>query len=326
VLVGPLAAPERPAVRAFLRRIAAPLLAESASGLRADPELAHLELFGGERAIHRALSAAPDLCDGILRVGGVPVTRLWRDLEDKLARLPVLSLSASPFSGLSRGGLVHTPLDSGLAEVGRPSGWRDDLAPFRAADRALRARTESLLDAEPKSEPGMIRRLSRLVPIDSPLYLGNSLPIREWDLAAMTENRLADTGVNRGANGIDGQLSTFFGFCPPGIESWAVLGDLTALYDLGAPWVLDQLADRRWVLAIVNNGGGAIFSRMFRQIEFQNRHRTRFDAWAAMWDLRHETWESVPDRWRPQAPTIVELLPDPTSTDRFWAGYEALWK
>src|SRR5205814_220721 len=98
-----------------------------------------------------------------------------------------------------------------------------------------------ILDDEPQSELSMTRELSRTIPANSRVYLGNSLPIREWDLAATRERRGFIIEANRGANGIDGQLSTFFGQCHPSRANVCVIGDLTAIYDSNAPWLVRQL-------------------------------------------------------------------------------------
>ena len=75
------------------------------------------------------------------------------------------------------------------------------------------------------------------------VFLGNSLPIREWDLAATAVPRGLSVAASRGLNGIDGQLSTFLGYAERQAPNWALLGDLTALYDLeAAPWIISQLA------------------------------------------------------------------------------------
>ena len=98
-----------------------------------------------------------------------------------------------------------------------------------------------ILDQEPESELAMFRDLSHRIPPNARIYLGNSLPIREWDLAATREARGFAIEANRGANGIDGQLSTFFGWSSPGADNWCVIGDLTAIYDCNAPWVVPQV-------------------------------------------------------------------------------------
>ena len=96
------------------------------------------------------------------------------------------------------------------------------------------------------------------------VFLGNSLPIREWNLFAQWTRPVPAVRANRGANGIDGQISTWLGWTADVSETWALIGDLTALYDLAAPFVLDQINTEGRVLAVINNSGGKIFERLPR--------------------------------------------------------------
>ena len=91
------------------------------------------------------------------------------------------------------------------------------------------------------------------------MYLGNSMPIREWDRSATYEDRGYEIQASRGLNGIDGQISTFLGLAQTGRSNWAILGDLTTLYDLAAPWFLSQMETRDITLVVMNNRGGRVF-------------------------------------------------------------------
>jgi 2-succinyl-5-enolpyruvyl-6-hydroxy-3-cyclohexene-1-carboxylate synthase len=300
VIVGGLAARHRERVREFLLSLKAPVYAEALSGLRDDPSLPHIT--AGERMIARG-----DF-DSVIRIGNVPTLRFWRDLDS--STLPVMHYSDLPFAGMTRGH-VH-PL-SALPSL--RSERNDD---FFARDRALAARFHEILDDEPQSELAMLRALSRELPDRARIYLGNSLPIREWDLVAAREPRGFEYEANRGANGIDGQLSTFFGWCAPDRDNIAVVGDLTTIYDLGAPWIVRQLGeDVRFRIVVMNNGGGRIFGRVaslkavdreMRERIIENVHDVRFDAWAAMWNI-----------------DVTELRPDADASARVWARYDALW-
>ena len=318
VVVGPLDAADRSGVRKFLTRLSAPVYAEAASGLREDAALGDLRLATGE-GVFRGVTP-----DAVLRVGGVPALRLWRDLETTRRDVAVVSVSHTPFPGLPHRPLVHAapgPLLGDLDLRAADPAWRGQLL---ARDHARVGPLTAIYAAETRAEPALIRAVSTHVPDGSLVYLGNSLPIREWDLAAVREPRAWHVGVNRGANGIDGQLSTFFGMCVGGREHWALLGDLTAMYDLSAPWILEQIPSGPIRLVVVNNGGGRIFRRLSPHPELQNAHRRTFDRWAAMWDLPHVRWESVPSR--PDLPDrcVIELVPDPGATGRFWNAYDAL--
>jgi 2-succinyl-5-enolpyruvyl-6-hydroxy-3-cyclohexene-1-carboxylate synthase len=319
VLLGPLDAGDHPGVRAFLARLGAPVYAEAASGLREDPALAHLRIASGERALRSAGF------DAVLRIGGVPTLRLWRDLESRLRDVPVCSVHRTPFPGLTRGThLVAEPgtlLDAVTPEPCTDAAWRDALL---AHDHARLRALDALWTAHPRAEPAMVQALSALIPPASLVYLGNSLPIREWDLAAVRAGGPWAVGVNRGANGIDGQLSTFFGMCAPGREHWAIVGDLTALYDLGAPWVLPRLATGPIRIVVVNNGGGQIFRRLFPWPELRNEHTVTFERWAAMWSLAYRRWDEVPGHAALPDRVVIELTPDAAATDAFWQAYDGL--
>lgn len=301
VIVGGLAPKHRERVRDFALRLGAPVYAEALSGLREDSSLPLIT--AGERMIARGRF------ESVIRIGNVPTLRFWRDLET--LALPVAHFSELPFTGLTRGEMQS------IDELPELEGSRDEA--FLEEDRAFAKKIAEILDDEPQSELAMLRALSRELPQNARVYLGNSLPIREWDLVASREPRNIEYEGNRGANGIDGQLSTFFGWCDPSRDNVCVVGDLTAIYDLGAPWIVPQLGHDRFRIVVVNNGGGRIFSRVasLRNVDaatrakvIENVHDVRFEQWAAMWGIR--------DR-------VTELLPDDAVSKRVWARYDALW-
>lgn len=293
ILLGGLNERDRDRVRDFATKLNAPIYAEPLSGLREDPALAHLLITAGERMIGRG-----DF-DGVIRIGNVPTARFWRDLDESRRDLPLISFSALPFTGCSRGEL-H-PIEALPVDVTPRK--RDE--EFFAADREQAAAIGRILDAEPQSELALLRELSRTIPENSRVYLGNSLPIREWDLAATRDRRGFTIEANRGANGIDGQLSTFFGQCEPSRMNVCVLGDLTAIYDSNAPWIVPQLDPNiDFRIVIINNGGGRIFSRVasLRKLDeatreriIENVHDLRFEHWAAMWGMGYSVIANTSD-------------------------------
>jgi 2-succinyl-5-enolpyruvyl-6-hydroxy-3-cyclohexene-1-carboxylate synthase len=299
VIVGGLREAQRERVREFVRNLSAPVYAEALSGLREDASLPLIT--AGERMIGRARF------DLVIRIGSVPTLRYWRDLD--AATIPVVHFTDLPFAGMARGA-IH-PIEA-LPDL---HGERDE--GFFSRDRGQAAAFHRLLDDEPDSELAMLRTLSHDLAPGTQVYLGNSLPIREWDLAATRETKAFAYEGNRGANGIDGQLSAFLGWCSPERDNVCVLGDLTALYDLNAPWIVPQLGHTRFRIVIVNNGGGRIFSRVtslrgldsnVRERIIENAHELRFEHWAKMWDI-----------------DVTELRPDTEASRRVWERYDALW-
>lgn len=314
IVIGGLAAPDLDRARTFARSLGRPVFAEPLSGLREDADLVSLLVSSGERAL-RELQF-----DGVIRIGEVPVFRFWRDLEERCADVPVVHFTDG-FSGLTRG--EQHPLRA-LPRAPRPRKAADE---FMRVDRELAAKVATLIESEPDSEVAMLRRVSLQMPKGSRVYLGNSLPIREWDLAATRTARGLSFQANRGANGIDGQISTFFGQCDPQAHNVCIVGDLTALYDSNAGWIIRQMDPAtRFTIYIVNNGGGQIFSRVsslqaierdVRKHIVENAHDFDFAHWAAMWRLPYGDTSS------PRG--VIELRPDAEATGRFWQRYDALW-
>jgi len=318
VIVGPLKSGEQENVEGFVKTLGAPELLEAASGLRGSPELSALELVGGNNAVAKLLREGA--FDGVVRIGGVPSARCWRDLDEKLKLLPVLNISAVPYPGLGRGEMVTMPLEALTPLSARK--MSDESKSLIVRDRAASAALISLIESEPTGEVALLRALSKGIPGDAALYLGNSLPIREWDLGAVRDKNWRATEANRGANGIDGQLSTFFGWSIDAHERWCILGDLTTLYDLSAPSCASK--DGKTRVVVINNGGGQIVRRMFSERLFRNELEVSFEGWAKMWGVEYRLVDrppfctDLPDR------VVIEVRPDNAASERMWERYDRL--
>lgn len=318
VIIGAMPAEAREAAIHFLLHLNAPVYAEAISGIREDLRLESLRIKQIEHIWK--LSAEFDYpIDGVLRLGDIPTIRLWRDLEHKKGQISVCSVSEHPFSGLSWGGVIHTSLNS-FFNFGQTIKVLHDypFAKWKEKDQVAFQHLLNLFDEEPLAEASLVHALSSSIPLESKVYLGNSLPIREWDLGATYQCRNFHMGCNRGVNGIDGQIATFLGFSSSEQDNWAILGDLTVLYDLVAPWITSQLSAISANVVLINNQGAGIFSRMFAHSAFQNQHQLDFEPLAKFWGWRYEKWTSIPDIISPsKGGRLIELIPDQQSTERF---------
>lgn len=316
-LVGALLEQDREAVIQFLLKTEIPVYCEALSGIRQDPRLAPLRIMSEPNHLS-ALANTP--IDGVLRLGTVPTTRFWRDLENLKGTIPILSVSHLPFSGLSWGGaVVHTEVGRYLRSAESLISGKCSGNPLLETGRSQHQKLMQIIAEEPRAEAAMVYQISLLIEEGDTLFLGNSQPIREWDLAASYENRVKDVYASRGLNGIDGQLSTFLGVVKEECGNWALFGDLTTLYDLAAPWILSQLPAQRIALLVINNRGGKIFSRLYQNPQIQNPHDYTFEHLAGMWRMHYEKWESVPKSWKCTRPTLIECVPDNDASDRFWS-------
>lgn len=321
VILSTLPEKARESVINFLTRLQAPIYAEGISGLRSHPALTPYILRSGDRMAHHLLDS--NTCTAVLRIGGVPTVRLWRDLEDKRENLPVFSFGYNHYTGLSRSIPHFDDLDDlGRIEINEP---RPLAADMYAKDLKIYSTLQSLLAKHPQSEPSLMHKLSTLTD-QSYVYLGNSLPIREWDLAASYDISPQRVVGNRGANGIDGQVSTFLGWCRPEETHWCMIGDLTAMYDLSALWIAPQLPSMKARIVVFNNQGGMIFKKMFNRNIFLNQHQLNFRSWAEMWNWEYSHWREIPPRPDLKDRHIIEVQVSNEATQAFMNDWDAAWK
>lgn len=322
VLAAGLHPADVPSARDFLLRLDRPIVAEATANLHGEEALKHLMLRGGEEVL-RVFDFKR-----VLRLGCVPSWRWWRDLEDR-DEISVLGISRSPFRGLARStktGVVPWELPGMAGPVSH--GPRDAMAPATA----IAAKLDSLIEAHPNSEPAWMRHLSRIVGAGSTVFLGNSLPLREWNLAADVPKPGTAFFANRGANGIDGLVSTWLGLSVDAREAWLIAGDLSALHDMNAGWILTQLPVAKRRIVVINNGGGKIFSQV-RWLDsltpeakrvMGNPHTISFEPWARMWGMNHRLLADSRELADDDADGCVwEIRPDAAQTGAFWRAWRS---
>lgn len=194
----------------------------------------------------------------------------------------------------------------------RPA-WAEKLAPLaRLAQDAVALGTAEFGEAQ------VAARLPELLPEAGQLFVGNSLVVRLVDAFAQLPVGYP-VYSNRGASGIDGLISTSAGVQRATARSTlAVVGDLSALYDMNSLALLRQVS-APFVLLIVNNNGGQIFSLLPTPAPERERfycmpQDVNFAHAAAMFSLTYynpgswsELQEVVNRAWFwPQA-TIIEI-------------------
>jgi len=318
VMLGGLEDYERDAALWLCQQLAAPVVADATSGLR--ESLADLSLANAEVILKQYPPAV------VLRLGEVPVGRCWRDLED-LPSAKVFSITRSGFSGLARDShVVHCDVERAVKAMGEID-FVGDLHGLLDVSRSQQAALEEACLRYPHSELSMVREVSLNAAMADIVYLGNSMPVREWNLAARHDVEFSNVFANRGANGIDGQIATFLGCCAAAEQGWALLGDLTAMYDSNALAMSKQL-EGRLVAVVINNHGGQIFKQLPASGKLSQGlenmliqpHAWDFDALAKMWQCHYLKVENLEQLdFTPQdGLTLVELLPDSQQSLQAW--------
>jgi 2-succinyl-5-enolpyruvyl-6-hydroxy-3-cyclohexene-1-carboxylate synthase len=250
-------------VAQLAQRLGWPLLAEPTSGLRRPG----WTLAAGQALIGSAGFLERHRPDVVLQIGATPTTRASQAFVSAAQRLLVVDLfhpDPDP-EGRASWRLAANPdrLARSLADrriEPAPEGW---LASWQDADERARRAMDVVLDAtDEPAELRLARDLAASVPEDGTLFVGNSTPIRDLDIAMAPRDGL-QVLANRGASGIDGLVSTALGIATAGTgPTVALIGDLSLLYDAGALLWNGQRLPPDLVLVVPNNRGGAIFGSL----------------------------------------------------------------
>jgi 2-succinyl-5-enolpyruvyl-6-hydroxy-3-cyclohexene-1-carboxylate synthase len=147
---------------------------------------------------------------------------------------------------------------AGLDGAAPGSSWLDG---WLTASARVRAALDEMLAGEASMfEAKVITETIRLVPDGSLVHVGNSMPVRDLDTFLGRASRDLALSGSRGANGIDGVLSTAFGAAASrGHPTVLILGDLSCLHDIGALQIAARYPIHLLVI-VINNDGGGIFS------------------------------------------------------------------
>ena len=276
-----------------------PLLAEPTSGARRGPAaVAHYDALLRDPAW--AAARAPQL---VLRVGDLPTSK---PLRQWLGGLPqdTLQVAFDPETAWQDpAGAVATltpadprPVFDALQErLPRRPRARDWLESWTRPDRAAAGAIAAALGPAGLCEPRVAAELGVRLPPEATLMVASSMPVRDvetfWPVRDVPPRVLA----NRGANGIDGLVSTAFGVAAAATGPVALLiGDVALAHDIGGLVAAKRL-HLPLVIVLLDNDGGGIFDFLpvareggaFEE-HIATPHGLDFAHAAALYGLRHE--------------------------------------
>src|SRR3954447_5203661 len=252
---------------AHLARVAGfPVLADPTSQLRCGPHdrshvVAAYDLLLREE--HFARSVVPDL---ILRFGAMPTSkplRAW--IEDGGADEIVIEPTGGWNEPTNRAAAIlradPTELASGWAARVEGLEGRERPLPERwmEAERAAQAALDEALTGAEIFEPALHRALGAAHRDGDLVYTSSSMPIRDQEAFLSASSTDVSFLSNRGANGIDGLVSSGIGAAhASGRPTTIVTGDLGLLHDIGGLAALHEVPTPVRIV-VIDNGGGGIF-------------------------------------------------------------------
>jgi 2-succinyl-5-enolpyruvyl-6-hydroxy-3-cyclohexene-1-carboxylate synthase len=238
---------------------AIPLLADPLSGARRGPAaIAHYDAL--LRDPEFAAAHSPDL---VIRVGDLPTSkplRRWlHGLDD------ALQLSFDPENAWQDpAGAVATVLAADPrctldAIAGRLKRRPDTawLARWHRADRVAAQAIATALTPAGLNEPRVAAELGSLLPPEATVVVASSMPVRDVETFFPAREQPPRVLSNRGANGIDGTVSTAFG-CAAAEDGPVILliGDIALIHDLGGLLSATRPGVKLTIVLLHNDGGG----------------------------------------------------------------------
>ena len=311
IVAGGRSGVEPAAVTALAERLGWPILADPISGLR---DAANAVTSFDSLLRHRAFADAhaPEV---IVRFGRPPASKVLSQWAVR-TRAPVLQVGGPGVVDPDGNVAAYCTLDDlgGLTgAAGTP--W---LARWRHADERADLAIATVLTDGGLTEPAAARTIAGALPAEAELVVASSMPVRDLEWFG---GRRARAHANRGANGIDGVISTALGLALTGRPTVVLVGDIAFVHDSNAMVALaSRGADLR--IVVIDNDGGGIFSFLpqastlaperFEQL-FGTPHHTDLEAVASAHGIPAQTVTTVAalvSAVQAPGPTVTRIVSD----------------
>ena len=159
--------------------------------------------------------------------------------------------------------------------------------------------------------------ISQTLPPATPLFIANSMPVRDMEFFWKPNHLKIKPYFNRGANGIDGTLSTALGIAHNQQSSVMLTGDLSLLHDTNGFLISNKFIGHLTIILINNNGGGifemlpiAKFNPPFEEF-FATPQNIDFSQLCATYNVQHKlisSWKELQNQLRQLPKTAIRVL------------------
>ena len=298
-----------------------PVLAEGLSPLRNFAPLNPHQIAHYDFILRNAEALETLTPEYVLQVGPLPTSKMLRQwladgdfitwqVDDGDRNLDALHNRTTPLAmdlfGLAR------------AMVGKSEPSSPYLESWLKADRQVGIAIDALMgNCDRLCEGKVAWLLSQVLPSSTPLFIANSTAVRDVEWFWRPAQTQVQPFVNRGANGIDGTLSTALGMAYQNRPAVLLTGDLALLHDTNG-FLLRSHFQGHLTIVLVNNNGGGIFNLLpISQFEppfeefFATPQDIDFGRLCHTYSVdyeRIETWEQLSDRLSTLPASGIRLL------------------
>lgn len=245
-------------------------------------------------------------------IGDLPISKTLRfwlgETRPKIRFLNPIGGNFDPTGGDSET-VYHEFSDRGYCVSSREKS--DYLRAWKEADTGVSAALSQRLDeTEAFFEGRAARLLSQRLPSGSALFVSNSMPPRDMEFFWERNDRNVEVYSSRGANGIDGILSTALGVAHEGSPTFLLTGDLALLHDSNGALIRSAFRGSLTIV-LINNSGGGIFemlpvSRFGDEFEtyFGMDQTIDFSYWSSTYGIDY----FKPENWK-EFEALIEAPP-----------------
>ncbi len=235
-----------------------PVLADPLSGMRTVDTITTYDAL--VRCTEWAAAHGPEV---VVRLGR-PLTSkalgMWLDARVHQITVAPRRVHLDPYRAAASSIVAEPRWLLGSAAENVHRGAHDWMAEWMVAEGRARRAIDTALDAATNlTEPRIARDVVAAAPEGSQILLGSSMPVRDVESFAAGRHDVR-FACNRGANGIDGMMSTAVGMAIGSSRpTIALVGDIGFLHDANALLMAAQ-RDVDLTVVVVDNDGGGIFS------------------------------------------------------------------
>ena len=333
ILIAGVAQPDSPklyceAIAYLAKLFSIPVLAEGLSPLRNYAD-SNPNLISTYPWILRDRQLAETLApDWVIRVGEMPTSKTLRQwltqtqpqqwvIDESDRNLDPLHLQTTHLRVSVEQLITLLPNDLALPSRYLKQWQETEQRTRKAIDRSL-SETRELFEGK------AAWLLSQYLPVGTPVFIANSMSVRDVEAFWQPNNLGIQPFFNRGANGIDGTLSTALGVAHRQQSSVLLTGDLALLHDTNGFLIsaTQKFVGQLTIVLINNNGGGIFESLPIAQFDppfedfFATPQSIDFARLCATYGVEHEliqSWDQFAQRLNPlpsQGIRVLEIRTD----------------
>jgi len=326
------------AVAGLSQRSGYPILADPLSGVRFGPHVRNTAVIGGYETFLAGGGPDWDEPEVIVRFGAVPTSRWLNAYLDQVNPAYRVHIRDNGiWADDSHRTSLFLQADAAATcrqlvpriEQRHSSGWTEQICATEAA--CWRIMNQALSEGD-YFDGAAVADVIDLLPPGARLFVGNSLPIRHLDHFGRPQAEPLHAFANRGASGIDGNISTGLGIGAGDDGPLALaVGDITFYHDMNGLLAVKNLGLNATIVLLNNNGGGIFHRLPVSQIEppftrlFITPHGLNFEPAARLYGLdyvraddRESFHRAFTASMSDTTPRLIEVRTDAPIDHRRW--------